>query len=241
MKKEYTYIVLSIMILVLGVVFTISGALLQTLPYSSKSALLIFSCAFIVIGIVSFAVHHKKYTTIKNLLLRTSPVIAHWTYPPGSSKTIQKGLLEQKHNSLATSLLILILSLIFSIVFAYSGGTYVLYLGYVFAVLCLLTFIIVVRFISAYYDQLSKSEATVLFGEDSIYFLDELYPLKRTFYLIENVNIYIGTENLLIFEFGLYDIDEPAAYQLAIPIPPNKLSIAMHLKDYYRSTLHSDY
>ena len=241
MKKSYTYCVLSVIILILGIIFTISGLLLQTLPYSSKSALLIFSCAFIIIGIVSFAVYHKQYLTIKGLLAHTVPVVAHWNYPTNSSETLKKLIKEQKHNTLATAILVLILSIIFSIIFAYSGSTYVLWLGYTFAILCVLVFIIAVRFISAYYEHLSKSEATILFGEDCIYFIDELYMLNHTFHCLENVNIYIGVENLLIFEYGFDDIDSSCAYSLTIPIPSDKLNIAIHLKDYYRSLIRTDY
>ena len=240
MKKEYTYCVLSVLILILGIIFTISGALLQTLPYSSKSALLIFSCAFIFIGALSFAVHHKRYITIKNLLNHNNVVIAHWTYPPNSSETLKKLIKEQKHNALATAILILILSIIFSLIFAYSGSTYVLLLGYILAILCLFIFIIAIRFISTYYEHLSKSESSILFGEDCIYFIDELFKLDPTFHPLENINIYIGAENLLIFEYGFDDIDSSCAYSLTIPIPQDKLNIAIHLKDYYRSILRND-
>ena len=240
MKKEHTCSVLSLIILLLGIIFTISGALLQTLPFSSKSALLIFSFALMMIGIVLFAVHYKRYNTINNLITRNLPVIAQWSYSPNTSETLKKLIKEQKTNSLATAILILILSIIFSIIFAYSGSTYILWLGYIFAILCILVFIIAIRFISAYYKYLSTSESIVLFGEDYIYFLDELYTLNKSFYLLENVNIYIGVENLLIFEYGLNDIDSSAYYTLTIPIPPDKLNIAIRLKDYYRSILKPD-
>lgn len=240
MKKEYTYRALSLVVLALGIIFTLSGAMLQTLPLSSKSALLIFSCAFIIIGLVSFAVHHKKYMIINDLLKRNIPVIAQWTYAPNSSITLTKIINSEKMNTLATALLVLILSLIFSIIFAYSGGTHVLLLGYTFAVLCFLIFIIATRFITMYYNQLTKTETTVLFGEEYIYFLDDLYPLQKALYLVDHINIYIGEENFLIFEYGFYDIDEPPAYSLTLPIPAGKLNIAMHLKDYYRSILHTD-
>lgn len=241
MKKEYTYCILSVLILVLGIIFTISGIMLQTLPDSSKSALLIFSGAFIVIGFVSFAVHHKNYKQISDLTNHHVPVIAQWTFAANSSDTLKKLIKEEKHNALATAILVLILAIIFSIIFAYSGSTYVLILGYTFAVLCFLIFIIAVRFISAYYNHLEKSETTVIFGEDCIYFIDELFALNRTFHLLENVNIYIGLENLLIFEYGFDDIDNSCAYSLTVPIPSDKLNIAIHLKDYYRSLIETEY
>lgn len=233
MQREHTYCILSVVLALLGIIFTISGVFLQTLPLSSKSALLIFSTAFILIGAFSFAVHHKKYLTIKALCTHRVPIIAHWTYAPNSSNTLKNFIKEQKTDTLATALLVLILSLIFSIIFAYSGGPHILYLGYILAVLCLLTFILSLRFISAYYTHLSNSESEVIFGEEAIYFLDELYTIQRSLHFLTKVSIYVGPEPLLILDYSLYDIDEPASYSITIPIPQGKLKVATRLKSYY--------
>ena len=233
MKRAHTYRILSIVIVLLGIIFTISGVLLQTLPLSSKSALLIFSTAFILVGVYSFAVHHKKYLTIKALCTHHVPIIAHWTYAPNSSNTLKNFIKEQKASTLATAILVLILSLIFSIVFAHSGGSYILYMGYILAVLCLLIFIIVLRFISAYYTDLSSSELEVIFAENTIYFLDELYTIKRSLHFLAKISIYVGPEPLLILDYSLYDIEEPASYSITIPIPQGKLKAATYLKSYY--------
>lgn len=233
MKRAHTYRILSLVILLLGIIFTISGVLLQTLPLSSKSAVLIFSISFILTGTVSFAVHHKKYLAVKDLCAHHVPVIAHWTYAPNSSNTLKTFINEQKSNTFATATLVLILSLIFSIIFAYSGGSYILYLGYTLAILCLLVFIITLRFISAYYQDLAESESEVIFGEDSIYFLDELYTIKKSLYFLQKVSLYAGDEHLLVLDYGLYDIDEPASYSITIPVPRGKVLAATYLKDYY--------
>lgn len=233
MKRAHTYRILSLVILLLGIIFTISGVLLQTLPLSSKSAVLIFSISFILTGTVSFAVHHKKYLAVKNLCAHHVPVIAHWTYAPNSSNTLKTFINEQKSNTFATATLVLILSLIFSIIFAYSGGSYILYLGYTLAILCLLVFIITLRFISAYYQDLAESESEVIFGEDSIYFLDELYTIKKSLYFLQKVSLYAGDEHLLVLDYGLYDIDEPASYSITIPVPRGKVLAATYLRDYY--------
>lgn len=233
MKRAHTYRILSLVILLLGIIFTISGVLLQTLPLSSKSAVLIFSISFILTGTVSFAVHHKKYLAVKDLCAHHVPVIAHWTYAPNSSNTLKTFIKEQKSNTFATATLVLILSLIFSIIFAYSGGSYILYLGYTLAILCLLVFIITLRFISAYYQDLAESESEVIFGEDSIYFLDELYTIKKSLYFLQKVSLYAGDEHLLVLDYGLYDIDEPASYSITIPVPRGKVLAATYLRDYY--------
>ena len=233
MQREHTYCILSVVLALLGVIFTISGVFLQTLPLSSKSALLIFSTAFILVGACSFAVHHKKYLMIKAFVTRRVSIIAHWSYTPYSSNTLKNFIKEQKNDTLATALLVLILSLIFSIIFAYSGGPYILYLGYILAILCLLTFMLALRFISAYYAHLSSSELDVIFGEEAIYFVDELYTIQKSLHFLTKVSIYVGPEPLLILDYSLYDVDEPASYSITIPIPEGKLKVATRLKSHY--------
>lgn len=233
MKKAYTYFILSLVILILGIVFTISGVILQTLPLSSKSALLVFSTAFIIVGAASSAVHYRKYYLIQKFYSNDISLLAKWTYPPHSSDTLKMFIKSQKSSTLATALLALILALIFSIVFAYSGGTHILYLGYIFGFLSLLIFIIARRFINVYYKHLSDSPAEVLFSEDMIYFLDEVYPIQKTFYELQRVNLYLDTEALLIFEYNMPDIDDPDGYSLVIPVPQNQIKMATYLKHYY--------
>ena len=238
MKKHAVYCILSITMVMLGSIFLISSIIIKTLLYPSKSALLIFSCALIFIGSALFAVHYKKYVCIQNLLHYNTPIIAKWTYAPYNSPLLDQYYKEQKLNAIATALLFLIFSVIFFLIFAYSGGTHILWLGYTLAVVCFLIFMISLRFIASYYEFLIETENTVVFGEDCIYFLDDLYGLNYSIYLLQNVNIYIGKENLLVFEYGLNDIDDDARCHLAIPIPSDKLDIAMKLKIYYRSIIH---
>ena len=238
MKKEYTFCILSILLLLLGTIFSISGICLKTLPFSSKSALLIFAFSFVIVGCVLFAVHYKRYHLAKNLVTYNIPVIAKWTYPPNDSKIILTLIKEQKTNTLATAILILILSLIFCIIFAYSGGTYILCLGYTFAILSIFAFIIATRFISTYYDCMASQENMIIFGEEYIYFLNEIYSLNQVFYHFCDVNISLGEENILTFDFGLNDVETSVAHQIVVPIPYQKLHVALRLKDYYHSVIH---
>ena len=238
MKKHAVYCILSIMVVIVGSIFLISSTIMKTLLYPSKSALLIFSCSFICIGSALFAVHYKKYTCIRNLLHYNTPIIAKWTYMPQSSPILTQYCKEQKLNAIATAFLFLTFSIIFFLIFAYSGKSHILFLGYTLALVCVFIFIIALRFIGSYYELLAKTENSVVFGEDCIYFIDDLYGLNYSIYLLQNVNIYIGKENLLIFEYGLNDIDDEARCHLAIPIPIDKLDVAMKLKIYYRSIIH---
>lgn len=233
MKKEYIYCLMTILAVIIGIIFAICGVLLQTNPLFSRSALLILSIVLILVGIASFAVNYKKYHIVTNLCQHKSPIIAHWTYKPNSSKIINNLIKEQKSNSSATATLFLILSIIFCIVFAYSGGTTVLYTGYILAVLCVCIYIISLRFISTYYEQLLNKETEVIFGEDCFYFLNELYECQRGYHFLEKVTVFKGDENHLIFAYGLYDVDEPPAYIVTIPIPNSKLHTAEHIKSYY--------
>lgn len=238
MKKHAVYCILSIMMVMVGSIFLISSIIIKTLLYPSKSALLIFSCALIFIGSALFTVHYKKYIRIQNLLHYNTPVIAKWTYAPYNSPLLAQYCKEQKLNAIATALLVLTFSVIFFLIFAYSGGTHILWLGYTLALVCLFIFILSLHFIASYYEMLIKAENTVVFGEDCIYFIDDLYGLNYSIYLLQNVNIYIGKENLLVFEYGLNDIDDDARCHLAIPIPSDKLDMAMRLKVHYCSIIH---
>ncbi|QEH66912.1 hypothetical protein [Cellulosilyticum sp. WCF-2] len=233
MKKESIHCILWFSIFLLGITFTISAALLQTLPNSSKSALLLFSICFIIIGLIASAVHYRKYVKIKTLIDHHAPVLAHWTYDISSSSTLKAALSEQKSNTISTAILSLILGIIFSLVFAYSGGTHILYTGYTLAILIILAFIIGIRCILTYYEKALKIPTEVIFGEDSIYFMNQLYGLQKSIYFLENVIITQGPEAVLQLVYGQYDIDDTPTCIISIPIPANKLQVAEHLRKYY--------
>lgn len=233
MKKEYIQCILWLSIFLLGIIFTISAALLQTIPNSSKSALLLFSICFIIIGLIALAVHYKKYVKIKTLTNHHAPVLAHWTYDISSSSTLKETLSEQKCNTISTAVLTLVLGIIFCLVFAYSGGIHVLYIGYIFAILTVLGFIIAIRIILTYYKEALKTSTEVIFGEDCIYFMGQLYTLQKSIYFLENVIIIHGPEVVLQLIYGQYDVDDIPTHIISIPVPAHKLQVAEHLRKYY--------
>ena len=233
MKKESMSCVLWLSVLLLSIVFTISAVLLETIPHSSKSALLLFSICFMIVGLIASAVHYKKYSRIKTLTDHNAPVLAHWTYDINSSSTLQETLNEQKNNAISTAILSFVLGIIFSLVFAYSGGIYILYTGYIFAFLTILGFIVALRFILTYYKETLNKPAEVIFGEDSIYFMEQLFTLQKSIFFLENVVIVEGTEMVLQLIYGQYDVDDVPSYIISIPIPSNKLQVAQHLRKYY--------
>lgn len=233
MKKEYLYCILSVIAATIGFIFAISAVILQSNPCFSKSALLLASIALILAGATSFAVYYRKYNEIKALYSHQATVLIHWTYAPNSSKIIDKLYKEQHDSNIATAILFLILSLIFCVVFAHSGGTYVLYCGYVLAIICCLTFLLSLRLINTYYDHLTTAYADAIFGEDAIYYAGQLIKFQKSYYMLENITIEQDQESYLLFTYGVYDIDEPPAYAFAIPIPKNKMHTARYIRDFY--------
>ena len=233
MRKHYLYCLMSIMAVLIGIIFAISGVILQSNPLSRRSALLILSIVLVLVGAAAFAVNYKKYHLISDLSHHRSPIIAHWVYSPNTSHIIHEFISEQKNNSIATAILFLILSCIFCLVFAYSGGLTILYTGYLLIFICICIFILSLRVISAYYNQLANNQIDVIFGEDSIYFIDELYTLQRGYHCLQQVSIHPDDEDCLLFAYGLYDVDDVPAYTLTIPIPQGKMHTALSLKHYY--------
>lgn len=233
MKKEYLYCILSIIAVIIGFIFAISAVILQSNPCFSKSALLLISIVLILAGVVSFAVYYRKYNEIKALCSHQATVLIHWTYAPNSSKIINKIYKDQYDSNIATAILFVILSLIFCVIFAYSGGRYVLYCGYTLAFLCCLGFIVSLRFIKSYYNHLATTYADAIFGEDAIYYAGQLIKFQKSYYMLENITIEQDQESYLLFTYCVYDIDEPPAYSVAIPIPKNKLHTARYIRDFY--------
>lgn len=237
MKKEYLYCVISVLAMLCGIIFMICALILRSNPNCRRSALLLLSIVLIITGLVSLIINLKKYHTICDLTEHQVPVIAHWTFSANSSKIISDLIEELKNNSIATAILFLILSIIFWVVFAYSGGTSILYLGYIFIVFSICIFIIALRMITAYYEKLNMQDTEVIFGEDYFYFIDELYTFQRGYHCLQQVSVYEGGENALIFSYGLYDADEPAVYTVTIPIPSDKLHTAKYIRTYYNNLL----
>lgn len=240
MKKSYTYCIFSIMAILIGIIFAISGLILQSYPLSSKSALLLVSIVLIITGIFAFAVNNRKYHLITYLYESETNSLVHWTYSSRLPKAITEFIHVQKDNSIATAILFLILSLIFCLIFAYSGGTSILYTGYFLFSLCIGLFLISLRFITAYYKYLGEHTVDIIFGSSQVYFLDELFELQRGYHCLQQVSVIYGEEeNYLLFAYGLYDADEPPAYTLTIPIPANQLMTALFLKDHYNDLIKS--
>lgn len=240
MTKAYQICILSICTSILGIMFASCNFFLTDLSYRSRILLIIFSCTFIFLGIVSFMIYYKHYLSIKGLLKGQIAVIARWTYPPHSSNTLLHQIQHQKHISIFMSIICLLFIELFILIFVHNETNMIPLIASFFAVLVLFFWIIICRFILNYYEQLAKNESLVLFSKDCIYFMDTVFFLTQGLHILENVDIYQATEPLLIFEYGFDELDHSSIETLTIPIPQDKLQIAHYLKNYYRSILSSD-
>lgn len=241
MKKEYTYCLISLSTLFLGIICAIAIGLLHSISDSSRGVLILFSVFFILVGLVSYAVHYKKYHHIKGLTNHETPILAHWTYSLDNSPLLQKILLEQKMSSITTAILTLILGILFSVSFLISHSSHVIYIGIALIIFCLISFTLAVCLLLSYYKHQLTKPAEVIFGEDCIYFLDEIYGLQKSIYILENIIIQTeGSESCLKFLYGQYAPDDLPMYTLCIPIPNNKLNVAEHLRKYYLDLLNTE-
>lgn len=239
MKKQFIHRILSILAILIGFIFAICGVILQLNPLSRRSALLILSIVLILTGVVAFTVNYKKESLISQLLNHEIPIITDWTYAPKSSTIITNLIHFQKVDSIGTAALFLVLAIIFCVVFAYSASTYILYTGYILIFFCLCSFIVSLRLISLYYGEMTKSETKAIFGETCFYFLDELYEIRRGYHFLQNVSICQDTEDYLLFAYGLYDVDEPPAYFVTVPIPAGRMPAAIYLQSHYMALIKS--
>ncbi len=240
MKKYRAYFVLSLIFSILGLIFTIAAVFLHDLSSTGTGVLLVFSLALFVIGIIACAVNHKKYTLSESLLSNHRTIIAKWEYKPQSSKYLLQFIDEFKQNAITTSLFVMAGCIIFSILFAYSGGQHVLIAGYAFAVLCIIIFFIARYYITAYYNDLKNTSNVALFSDDSIYFLDEVYAIDNPYYDLISIDIYMNyitayyndlknTSNVALFsDDSIYFLDE--VYAIDNPYY-DLISIDIYMKD----------
>lgn len=233
MKKNLLYFILSITAFIIGLICMIFAFYQNPLPASGNSALLIFSTCCVIIGLCAAAVYYRKYMLIKQIYTERLPRIAHWTLQAKKSNLVKSQILESQSHTRCTSFLILILSIIFCIVFAYSGGHFVLLLGYALATFSLLIFIVAQRFISSYYLHLLTTPIDVIFTDNFIYFMDNLFSVNKALYYLEKMELYIGRDSSITFKYGHYDVDDPEAFHLIIPVPNDQIQSAVSVKAYY--------
>lgn len=230
MKKTYIHCIISLIILVLGFLCLLFNLLIPTLSPSTENTLSLCAICFIFIGLSAFAVHHKKYSVMKALEDHDIPTLAHWTFTPHTSPLIITTIKEHKHNALCTLLLTFILILIFSCTFI---STYFPTIAYVGPLVSFLFLIIGFLIITAYFNNLSSNPIDIIFSEDTIYFLDDIYTLQKSIYFLDNVLINAEGESTLEFVYGQIEYDDSPYFVLEIPIPDNQLTMAEFLRTHY--------
>lgn len=237
MKKTTIHCTLSIIMTLIGIIFTLCAIFLNFQPSPRKSSLLIIAIVLILSGIVSFSVNYRKYHLIAGLYAHDLTYITSWDIPTKSSTLFPVLIKEKKTNSILTSFIFFVLSLICCWVFTYSGGTHLLKIGYLLIGFCASLLIISLRFIDCYYTHMQNKPDPVLFGQNYIYFLDELYTLEYDYCTLQKVELCKEEEIYLVLCYGNNDTDEPPTHIVTIPVPPEKMYIATYLKNYYNELL----
>lgn len=233
MKKEYILGILSLAVLCLGITCCLSALLLNSISISSKSVLATFGVCFIVIGIVSYIQHNKKYTKIKELKNADVPVMARWSFAPSKSNCIKEALYNKKNAAFSTAVLTVILFLVIAACFYFSSEKHGLIVALFIVTLSVLAAPSLFISILYYYDKLLSSPAEVTIGEDCIYFIDELHALQKSIYFLHNVKMVCGYENILQFQYGDTDLLENPVYTIDIPIPEGQLKTALTIQKHY--------
>lgn len=237
MSKAYHMCVCSICTCIIGIILAGFNFFIKNLSYHSRSLLIIASCVLIFIGIVYFLNSYKHYLSVKDLLKDHTSIIARWTYQPNSSEGLLYLIHHQKHISLFISIICLIFIELFVYLFVSGEPSLLPKFGYLLAVLIFFFWIIICRFMLNYYENLAKNESIVLFSKDCIYFMDNVYYFTQGVHILEKVEICHDNENILVFEYGLGDMDTSSIESLMIPIPDDRMQMATYLKNYYCSIL----
>lgn len=230
MKKTYIHCIISLIILIIGFLCILCNLLAPTLSPSTENLLALCAICFIFIGLLAFAVHHRKYTVMKALEDNDIPTITRFTFMPHTSSLIIKTIKEHRHNALCTLFLTFILVLIFSCTFISTYFPAVSYLGPLVSFLFLLIGFLITN---AYFNTLSNSPVDIIFGDDTIYFLDDIYTLQKSIYFLDNVLIATEGEPTLQFIYGQIEYDDSPYFILEIPIPDSQLTMAQVLRKHY--------
>lgn len=230
MKKNYIYCILSLLIVVLGFLFILLGLLYPTLSPNTQRAILLYAICFILIGIAAFAVHYRKYNLLKTLMDNDLPILARWSFKPNSSAILTNTLKEYKHNALCTLSFTFILVLIFTCTFI---ATYLPTLSYLGPLISIIFLLVGIFIINAYFKRLSTEPIEVIWGEDLIYFLDDIYTLQKSIYFLDNVVINTEGEPTLQLIYGQIEYDDSPYFILEIPIPENQMKMAHVLCNHY--------
>lgn len=233
MKKEYAISVLSLIILLLGFIACVIALFLTTISFSTQSILIIFGICFIVIGITSYSIHSTKYLKITYLKNNDMKVLAHWHYKADSSPIITDLINERRFSATLTAILSAVLFLVIAFVIYLTNENYSAFISLLWAIVSILAFITVFTYLPYYYNTQLRTCAETLVGEDSILFLDELFSLHHSMYLLEDIRIDYGEENTLQFLYGVSEVLADPVFTLTIPIPDGELETAKYIQAHY--------
>ncbi len=238
MKKEYVHCIIGLIILFLGVTSCTAALVFNNLLDSSKSLLLVFGTCFMLIGIITYIQHHKKYLKIKHLKNKEVSVMAHWRFKPSSSSCINEALYDKKFSNISTIMLTFLLAFIITCCIFFSGEKYSIPLSIGVMIISIISLIAALIYNSYYYNSKIYSLSEAFIGEDCIYFLDELYTLHKSIYFLEDIRINYSVEDTLQFLYGDYDLFTGPMYTINIPIPNGELDTAKSIQKHYLDLIH---
>lgn len=230
MKKNYIFCIFSLIILILGFLGILVNLLFPVISPDIKSVILLYAICFIFIGLSAFAVHYKRYDAIKALENHDLPILTQWHFKTAHSPLLTTLLKDYKRDALSTLFFSFILILIFSYTFT---TTYMPKFYYVGPLLSLIFLFVGILIVNIYFHKLTTGPITAVFGEETIYFIDDIYTLQKSIYFLDNVVIDTENEPKLQFLYGQIEAEDTPYFILEIPIPENQLAMAQLLRTHY--------
>ena len=237
MKKEWIVMNLSLIFLTLVVIILFLPLWIHPLSQHLSPSFFIVEICTLSISYISYRIHHKNYVAIKALINRKKTILAYWTYAPNTSDTIQEAILAEKFSSFYTLILACIVGILLGVGFSLVHMSVFYIVSKIIYVLSFLSFIVGYLTLIKYYSKKLSTTSLAIIGEDSFYFLDRLYPMQKSMYILSEVRLTPGKEDCLSFIYGFCGNSIKSSYTINIPIPSGNLEIAEYICNHYENII----
>lgn len=237
MKSTYTYCLLSLFALILGLICIMTSSFATSIPHSLSELLFVFSIFFLLGGLLGYLGCYKKYKKIKILFHGDVHILAHWKFDPKSSPLVTSLLEEHKFSQIYTTSLIIILCLVFACGFYFTEYTYSTHFGTSLIILSLLIGIGIYLFIPIYHASKVCSLIDVIISEENIYFLGHLYSLQQSIYFLEDIKLEITDSPHFELLYSAYDINGSPRYSVIIPVSPDDIANALAIQTHFQEQI----
>lgn len=236
MSKDFLKCILSFICFICGLILTGLFSFHFDVANPSYILALCLGIALILIGIVSFFLHYKNLTIIKQLQKNQLSLLAKWSYKPSDFSLVKDKILEDCYVDLSLIFLVGFFCLILAIGLLFPttehvGLSILFIVGTV--ILCSLLALL------TYWYHINKLEkyTTALINPYYIYFNHELYSIYKSCYMLEEVEVKTGEQNYLRFVYGAPGTPYGPFQIIDIPIPPSELAKAYTIKEHYLSLI----